>query len=42
VGDKQCVNMEFIQRLSAIAPYFPGSVVDGGCDLAIESFIFHP
>ena len=42
MGDKQCVNVVFIQRLSAIAPYIPGSVVDRGCDHAIESFIFHP
>jgi hypothetical protein len=42
MGDKQCVNVVFIQRLSAIAPYIPGSVVDRGCDHAIESFVVHP
>ena len=42
VGDKQCVNVVFIQRLSAIAPYIPGRVVDRGSDSPVESFGIHP
>ena len=42
VGDKQCVNVVFIQRLSAIAPYIPGRVVDRGSDSPVESFVVHP
>ena len=42
VGDKQCVNVVFIQRLSAITPYILSSVVVRGCDRTIDSFVFHP
>jgi hypothetical protein len=42
VGDKQCVNVVFIQRLSTIVPYIKRHVVDRGCDKSIESFVVHP
>jgi hypothetical protein len=42
MGDKQCVNVVFIQRLSTIVPYIKRHVVDRGCDKSIESFVVHP
>ena len=41
VGGRQCVNVVFIQRLPATAPYIPGYVVDRGCDKPVESFEIH-
>jgi len=42
VGGQRCVNMVFIQSLPAAASYIPGSVVDRGCDIPVESFVVHP
>jgi len=42
LSDRCHVSMVLRCCLSAITPYWPGSVVDHGSNSSIESFIFHP
>ena len=41
VGDKCCVGVVPIHYLSANVSYVPDRVVDRGCDIPVESFVFH-
>jgi len=42
LGDRCHVSMVLRCRLSAIIPYWLGSMVDRGSDSFVEPFIFHP
>ena len=42
LSDRCHVSMVLRCRLSAITPYWPGSMVDDGSDSSVESFVFHP
>jgi len=42
LSDRCHVRMVLRCHLSAITPYWLGSVVDRGSDSSIESFVFHP
>ena len=42
LSDRCHVSMVLRCRLSAISPYWPGSMVDRGSDSSVESFVFHP
>jgi len=42
LSDRCHVSMVLRCHLSAITPYWLGSMVDHGSDSSIESFVFHP